>query len=311
MKKITFIILLCAGFTYGQTPTSYTEVSANNAASTSGTSSEGTIIRQDNNRPIVGTYTSLSEFNDAVTANCSDPNLTSEDFGGGPGGITNCGTIISSSGDNCFAPGELQDGFSSFASETSMINIPPGAIGNVDSLIGATFFTEYTIITFSPDVYAVAMDIWENNDPVTIIRVYGAGGALIDSFDYLTPTNAQTFFGVISDEPITSIELEGANGSGELFGNFLYGGDCMQVFGISDNLQELFIIYPNPASDVLNISNPSNIAINAVVFYDTLGKSIPATLVNGQINISSLESGIYFMSINTAEGTLTQKVVKK
>lgn len=313
MKQITFLVLLCMGISYGQNATSYAEISSDNTqAYFNESQGEGKVVRPNGKRPVIGTYTSLSEFNEAVTANCSDPNLTSEDFGGGPADITDCGLVISSSGDNCFAPGELQDGFAAEATNgTTMINIPPGAIGNTDSLIGATTFAEYTIITFSPDVFAVAMDIWENLDPITLIRVYGAGGALIDSFEYFTPINGQTFFGVISDEPITSIELEGQNGSGELFGNFLFGGNCVQVVGINDQSLSSLSFYPNPANERINIINPANITLKAVVLYDTLGKTIPVNLVNGQIDISTLNSGIYFMSIDTSEGIITQKVVKK
>ncbi len=313
MKKITYFFFLVFGFTFAQNSTNYLEFSNDNIETTSNTDTTlASIVRNGEDLlVIIDTYTTLGDFNTAVAANCSDTTLISEDFANGPGAILDCGLSISNAGDSCFAAGELEAGFNAEASNgTNVVNIPPGAIGNVDPLVGAISFAEYTIINFSPDVYAVAMDIWENNDPTTVVRIFGTGGVLIDSFNVTTPTNSQTFFGVISDEPITSIELEGLNGSGELFGNFLFGADCMSL-SIEENLQELISIYPNPIDDTLFIKIPSNITINDVIIYDTLGKSMNVNILNNQINLSNLNSGVYFMKINTLQGTLTKKFVKK
>jgi len=312
MKKITYLIVLTFSFTFAQNPTNYLEVSTNDSSEiTSNESVLATIERTENGlREIVGTYTTVGNFNAAVTANCSDTTLALEDFANGPANITVCGGNVSSAGDGCFAAGEIEAGVTISASNFGdVVNIPPGAIGNVSSLVGAAAFAEYTIINFSPDVYAVAMDIWENNDPTTIVRVFGAGGALIDTFNVNTPTNAQTFFGVVSDEAITAIELEGLNGSGELFGNFLFGGEC--TLSVEDNLQELVSVYPNPIDDTLFLDIPSSITIKDIKIYDALGKSISVNMLNNQIDVSQLNSGIYFLKINALQGTLTKKFVKK
>ncbi|SDS28393.1 Por secretion system C-terminal sorting domain-containing protein [Formosa sp. Hel1_31_208] len=313
MKKITILIVLLCNFTFAQNPTSYLDVSTENSVVISNTDNpEAPMeISENSQLQIIGTYTTLGDFNAAVIANCSDTTLSSEDFTNGPVGITDCGVSVSSAGDGCFVAGELAAGFSVEASNsTTIINIPPGVIGNIDSLIGATTFAEYTIINFSPDVYSVAMDIWENNDPTTVVRVFGVAGVLIDTFNVNTPVNSQTFFGVISDEPITAIELEGLNGSGELFGNFLFGADCM-LLSVEDNLQELISIYPNPIEDTLFLNVPSFITISDVKIYDALGKSISVNIRNNQIDVSALNSGLYFMKINALQGTLTKKFVKK
>ena len=45
--------------------------------------------------------------------------------------------------------------------------------------------------------------------------------------------------------------------------------------------------------------------------YDVLGKKINVTVNNGQINISDLSSGAYVLELNTNEGSLSQKAIKK
>ena len=218
---------------------------------------------------------------------------------------------MSSAGDGCFTAGELEPGFTVEASNASdVVLIAPGSIGNTDALVGAINFAEFTIINFSPDVYAVGMDIWENIEPTTIVRVFGAGDALIDTFNLNTPVDTQTFFGVIADEPITSIELEGLNGSGELFGNFLFGADCMSL-SIAENIKDLVRIYPNPVNDNLFIDMPARISMNEVLINDILGKSFQTEVTNGQIDTSKLESGVYFLTITTNQGKLTKKFIRQ
>lgn len=71
-------------------------------------------------------------------------------------------------------------------------------------------------------------------------------------------------------------------------------------------------LYPNPAQDVLNISAKSNIL--SVKMY-----SISGALVNQYTGIGAktmsldlaMKNGIYFVTVLTAEGTSTQKIMKK
>jgi hypothetical protein len=73
-------------------------------------------------------------------------------------------------------------------------------------------------------------------------------------------------------------------------------------------------LYPNPVSDVLYINSMD--IINKVSVYDIQGKVIKT--VSGlnsntsEINLSSLQNGVYFVSITSENGgVLTQKIVKK
>jgi hypothetical protein len=311
MKKITFTFMLAGCAMFAQQNTSYENASIN-PVQANNTVEEGVIARVDNNRrPVVDSYTLLADFNDGVAENCSDTTLAFEDMVGGPAAITPCGNLISSGGDGCFAAGELEEGFTAEATNAGdIIYIPAGEIGNTDPLVGASAFADFTIIRFQNPTYAVAFDLWENNDPVTIVRVYGDGDVLLETFNATTPTNQQTFFGFIADEVITRVELEGNVGSGELFGNFFFGADCM-VLGVNDNLLSQISIFPNPTQDVLNVSVPSTIKINNVVLYDVVGKNTGLTLDNGTINTSSLARGIYILNIQTDRGALTEKIVKQ
>ncbi len=74
-------------------------------------------------------------------------------------------------------------------------------------------------------------------------------------------------------------------------------------------------ISPNPATDVLNIDISTSLDITkelSVKITDILGKELVLTDYQNQINISPLDTGIYFVSILQGNKTLvTKKVIKQ
>jgi len=81
-----------------------------------------------------------------------------------------------------------------------------------------------------------------------------------------------------------------------------------------DFVSSKFSVYPNPANNLVTVSNNGNIQINKVSITDINGRTVKSTNYNGvtetQVNISELNAGIYFMNIDTNEGTATKKIVK-
>lgn len=69
-------------------------------------------------------------------------------------------------------------------------------------------------------------------------------------------------------------------------------------------------IYPNPAEDVLNITNVSSSASYEI--FSAPGQIIArGTIGDGKINVKALVKGVYFITINNKEEKTTTKFVKK
>lgn len=87
-----------------------------------------------------------------------------------------------------------------------------------------------------------------------------------------------------------------------------------RTLGTQDFFAANYAVYPNPATDVLNINSKNNMTINDMQITDLNGrvvKSVKGTGVStSQINISDLNSGVYFLKITSDLGTGTTKVVK-
>lgn len=68
-------------------------------------------------------------------------------------------------------------------------------------------------------------------------------------------------------------------------------------------------VYPNPATDLLNVENDV-FGVLEVRLFDANGKAIDAVqLANGNLDLSGVTSGIYLLQIETEGGRLSRKIV--
>ena len=83
-------------------------------------------------------------------------------------------------------------------------------------------------------------------------------------------------------------------------------GDILE--GLDTDLENLVSIYPNPANDVINLKVRSNNF--EVVIFDYVGR-ILINSTERSIDVSELNSGVYFVSINVEGAVYTEKIIKK
>lgn len=70
-----------------------------------------------------------------------------------------------------------------------------------------------------------------------------------------------------------------------------------------------FKIYPNPASNIINIS--SSLDIDKIEIYTVLGKKVLQTPYTKQLNVESLNTGIYLLKVFSNNQSSTRKIVIK
>ncbi|AFL81939.1 hypothetical protein Aeqsu_2482 [Aequorivita sublithincola DSM 14238] len=79
---------------------------------------------------------------------------------------------------------------------------------------------------------------------------------------------------------------------------------------IEENEKNLFTLYPNPTDGLLNIKSITKIA--EITIHNNLGQLLFTSEKTNQVDISTLNEGIYFVKIKDENGqTETKKVVKK
>ena len=80
------------------------------------------------------------------------------------------------------------------------------------------------------------------------------------------------------------------------------------VVGINDEIVSVVNIYPNPTTGIVNIDAEG---LNKVVVYDVTGRIMKSVANESTIDISNLEAGVYFFSVETANGSAMKKLVKE
>lgn len=100
-----------------------------------------------------------------------------------------------------------------------------------------------------------------------------------------------------------------------LYDNLVIGTSSEDtLLSVADNAAQASVVsvYPNPASDVVNIAGAD---ISKVTFADINGRTVKSLNVNSTqatISISDLSTGVYMMTVETADGaTTTKKLLKK
>lgn len=86
------------------------------------------------------------------------------------------------------------------------------------------------------------------------------------------------------------------------------------ALSVDDNiLEDLNIsIYPNPVSDYLSIDNSGDMNIQKIDLFNTNGQLIYSSNSIESINLSAIESGIYFVQLRIDSGRiLTKKILKE
>lgn len=82
------------------------------------------------------------------------------------------------------------------------------------------------------------------------------------------------------------------------------------LLDVPTNESDLFRIYPNPTSGIVNIQMLGNETIKKVTINTILGQTIMISENTSIVDIGSLTKGTYFITVTTKSGSETKKIVK-
>ena len=156
----------------------------------------------------------------------------------------------------------------------------------------------------------------------TRVEIYGAFGKQIrdirsgEGFKYMSSLNAH--FGIGTATGITQVIIRWPSGVVDVINNPSINQSLHVVEGSSPLAQDDFstnkiVLYPNPASEQLTISNIDLSTIKDISIVSMHGKVIKKVkLTNETISITNLSEGIYILAIETTDGKkYTERFVKK
>ena len=133
------------------------------------------------------------------------------------------------------------------------------------------------------------------------VRIHGAGGLQQDIVLDNT-SNGQVIIQSVPF-PITSIEFDPEVHLISKNNNITLGNAAFEM-------EQAIALYPNPVGNELHIQMPSNVSLEKVTIYNSLGQKVVQS--NGlTFSVSGLATGVHFVDIETSEGTFHKKIIKK
>ena len=114
---------------------------------------------------------------------------------------------------------------------------------------------------------------------------------------------------------VMGVTAENTVSANIIFDNFVAkASNTDTLLGLDTNIisDKSFSIYPNPTTSILNISNTNNFEIKNISVVDINGRVVKnESGAMTQINVSDLNAGVYFVTIEAAEGKTTKKFIKQ
>lgn len=86
-------------------------------------------------------------------------------------------------------------------------------------------------------------------------------------------------------------------------------GDCVSTSSIDEDMNSKLMLHPNPANSELKIKGINS--ISSIAITDIHGKQQSFTQDNNTIQIGHLSSGVYYISVESPEGTHKERFVKE
>jgi hypothetical protein len=206
---------------------------------------------------------------------------------------------------------------------TVEFTFPADALTAGQSIFVSSEATEFSnFFGFAPDYTTGVVGI--NGDDA--IELY-ENGVIIDTFGDVNADGTGTAWDYL-DGWAYRVSNTGPDGTTFVIGNWTFSGinqlegattnaGCTVPYPLGQylttnnfNAIDGLSMYPNPVSgNVLNFSSAANGEMNVQIF-DILGKEVKNTQVmNNQVNISGLNTGVYIVKITEANKTATRKLI--
>lgn len=190
-------------------------------------------------------------------------------------------------------------------------NVSLTTLGGTATLAGFIFIAPPTITSFTPATATNGATVTITGTNLTGATAVSFGGVAASSF---TVVNATTITAVVGAGATGSISVTTPGGTATKSG-FTYSTVTAVIDPSAVNSAELTVT-PNPGDDIILIKHPSSAKGVTLQFYDVTGRvvkevNIGRTVVQTEVNVSSLSPAIYYILWNDDKRKLTRVFMVK
>jgi len=134
------------------------------------------------------------------------------------------------------------------------------------------------------------------------VRLTGANGQTLDVVLDNTFNN-QTF-----TVPVTFNVTDAEVNAGY---DIITGNNAVTLSTPSVTSNPEFVLYPNPAVNMLNVQVPNGIEITHAIIYNMLGQKVLETSGSSAFNVSALSAGAHILKLQTTQGSEQMRFIKQ
>jgi len=163
----------------------------------------------------------------------------------------------------------------------------------------------------------VSLDLSNN---VNLFEVYCGDNNALTSLNVKNGNNTEIIeFDATNTPNLTCIQVDNetaANNGDAPYNNWIIDGSVSYSencnLGISETNKVTINIYPNPVKQLLFIECDTNLLVKSVVVYNLLGVEVYSKQTTTKtLDLSTLEKGVYFLKIETTEGSTSKRIIKE
>lgn len=128
----------------------------------------------------------------------------------------------------------------------------------------------------------------------------------IDDYVYnFNPNYESTYIGFVFPESFTEVKIESTSGYCPAISKIYWGSSL--TTGVSETTKQV-VISPNPTVDGITVNAEGTVSI-----FSTAGQLLMSeeVTVNAYLPLAGLNKGLYIVRIETSEGVLQEKLIKK
>ncbi len=142
--------------------------------------------------------------------------------------------------------------------------------------------------------------------PVGTDAALSSATFVLKSYTFVPATTGVYYIGFLHNSPINA-----AGTHGIIVDNFTVS----QALATDQFLDSKFATYPNPAKNVINVSNTTDALLSTIEMTDINGKIVKniklSNVSEAEVTVSDLSTGIYTMKITSDKGIVTKKIIKE
>ncbi|MDT0555805.1 T9SS type A sorting domain-containing protein [Patiriisocius hiemis] len=146
-----------------------------------------------------------------------------------------------------------------------------------------------------------------NDTQISGLNIQNGANDMLQIFDVFNTPNLSC----IQVDDVQAIQQGGfPYNNWDVDNTLVFSENCSEL-GVEDTLENSIGVFPNPVANFLYVTTISNYAFTNFTIHNLQGEVVKKGKYTLSIDMSKLSTGIYFITVETDDSSITKKIIKK